>query len=262
MNVAEAQSDPDVLAHMRKYDSWVVIDASGNKHVTFGAGVEIARRSLWLWPLMFVARLPGIWGLGEWTYRFVATRRAHIALPTPKRELSVPVDLRPLTSFALFAFLSFAIVLSMFTNMTDVLYGHPKFVTQDVLVQTLGLSQDWDVFAPTPMVQDSWPVVVGQIASGEQVDVWSDQPVDLYTKPSRVTDIMNNQRWRKFFSKMPYEYWSWQREPFLEWMCDDWNSFQAERQIQTVALWIVTEQTTPAGEGPLVPQFYAQVACS
>jgi len=259
--IAEAQSDPDILTHMRTHDSWVVIDAAGNKHVTFGAGVEIARRSLWLWPLVYLARLPGVWTFGEWMYRFVATRRADIPLPVPKKELTIPADLRPLASFVAFAFLSFVIVLSMFTNLTDVVYGHPKYIAQDVLVKTIGLSQDWDVFAPTPMVQDSWPVVVGTTATGEQFDIWSDQPVDFYTKPDTVTDVLDNQRWRKFLSKMPYDYWSWQREPFLLWVCSDWNHPQQESHMQTAALWIITEQTTPAGEGPLVPQFFGQVTC-
>jgi len=76
-----AQARPEIFAVMQTYDSWVVVNETGEKFTTFQAGVEIARHSpvlKWLVPLAKPAFMQRV---GEWTYRKVANNRRQIPLP-------------------------------------------------------------------------------------------------------------------------------------------------------------------------------------
>ncbi len=77
-HVGPAQAEQSILDTMRKFDSWVVVNETGQTFTTFQAGVEIARYSpilKWLVPL---ARPKFMHRLGEWTYRKIAQRRNKI----------------------------------------------------------------------------------------------------------------------------------------------------------------------------------------
>ncbi len=76
-----AQADAAVFQIMKEYDSWVVVNSSGETFTTFQAGVEIARHSpilKWLVPL---AKPRFMQRFGEWMYRKIAKNRSRIWLP-------------------------------------------------------------------------------------------------------------------------------------------------------------------------------------
>jgi len=80
-HIGSAQADEKIYKIMQKYDSWVIVNETGQIFTTFQAGVEIARHSpilRWLVPLSkprFMQRF------GEWTYRKIAKNRDRIWLP-------------------------------------------------------------------------------------------------------------------------------------------------------------------------------------
>lgn len=80
-HIGPAQDSTTILAVMREYDSWVVVNDQGDTYTTFQAGVEIARCSPLLWILVPLAQPRFMQRFGEWVYRKVAQNRSRIWLP-------------------------------------------------------------------------------------------------------------------------------------------------------------------------------------
>ena len=76
-----AQENDEVFAVMQQFDSWVVVNQTGERFTTFQAGVEIARHSPFLRFLVPLAKPPFMQRFGEWMYRKIANNRSRIPLP-------------------------------------------------------------------------------------------------------------------------------------------------------------------------------------
>ena len=69
------QRVPDVDEVMRKSNTWIVVDQSGQTRTEFDALTYLCRRSPVFWPLSHLLRVPPVPQLGRHLYRFMATRR-------------------------------------------------------------------------------------------------------------------------------------------------------------------------------------------
>ena len=75
VRLTPAQEAPDIDEVMRKANTWVVVDQSGQTRIEFDALTYLCRRSPVFWPISYLLRIPPVPYLGRLLYRFVATHR-------------------------------------------------------------------------------------------------------------------------------------------------------------------------------------------
>ena len=113
----------------------------------------------------------------------------------------------------------------------------------------LRLDQNWNMFAPKPLRDDGWFVIIGERADGGRVDLWQGgQPVSL-EKPARVSAMYKNERWRKYMRNLWYKKNKKHRPAFLGWLCEQWNAGAApEAVITSIEMNYMQENSVPPGE--------------
>jgi hypothetical protein len=95
--------------------------------------------------------------------------------------------------------------------------------------RVVGLSQRWDMFAPSPLKDDGWYVVPGTLSDGRRVDVAGvlrgDQrlrPVS-WERPESIRSTYRSERWRKYLEEVRKNYPA--QQPNLgRYICRTWNS--------------------------------------
>ncbi len=97
----------------------------------------------------------------------------------------------------------------------------------------IGLSQIWDMFAPSPLRDDGWYVVAGTLSDGRRVDVAGvlrgDQSLRRisWRRPDSIRATYRSERWRKYLEEVR------NRFPGLtpnlgRYICRSWNEHHAQ----------------------------------
>jgi hypothetical protein len=84
------------------------------------------------------------------------------------------------------------------------------------VARALGLAQRWDLFAPRPMQNDGWIVVVGFFGGGNEVDLLSGRTPD-WNPPRPLHRHLRDDRWRRFLAQVRLPGGSNRLLPFSEW---------------------------------------------
>jgi len=112
--------------------------------------------------------------------------------------------------------------------------------------ETLGLDQMWGMFAPYPLRDDGWYVVVGTLADGRQVDLFRDGREVSWQKPELVSAMYKNERWRKYLMNLWRKDHASHRLLYARYLARDWNSrHSAGEQVQRVELYFMLKVTQP-----------------
>ncbi|MBN9415739.1 MAG: HTTM domain-containing protein [Candidatus Eremiobacteraeota bacterium] len=112
------------------------------------------------------------------------------------------------------------------------------------------LDQQWNMFAPRPVVDDGYYVVVAETAEGDWMNAWIVGGRELsWDKPARVASQYPNARWRKLMMNLcQKEHKAW-RKPLMEYL------FSRIAGARALRLYYVGERTRPdGGEEPLIVQ--------
>ena len=117
-------------------------------------------------------------------------------------------------------------------------------------LRLLRLDQQWNMFAPRPVVDDGYYVVAAETTEGDWVNAWIVGGRELsWDKPARVASQYPNARWRKLMMNLcQKEHKAW-REALMEYL------FSRISGARALRLYFVTERTRPdGGEEPLIVQ--------
>jgi len=77
----------------------------------------------------------------------------------------------------------------------------PKYVRS--VIRTIGLNQDWQIFAPGIMIKDGWFYVLGTDKNNKTSIIWPEAEKNKELtdkKPYNIAKRYGNQRWRGYFS--------------------------------------------------------------
>lgn len=123
----------------------------------------------------------------------------------------------------------------------------------NIVGHSLRLDQYWTMFAPAPLRDDGWYVLVGVLKSGEEVDLKKGGgPVD-WKKPDSWTNPYAHFRWRSYMSNLLHEEFSHLRPYYCEYFCRQWNArHRGQEEVETAELYFFLERTLPDYEPPKV----------
>jgi hypothetical protein len=112
---------------------------------------------------------------------------------------------------------------------------------------TLGLDQEWGMFAPLPLDLDGWYVAAGRLANGREVDLLAGGRPLTFAKPRLVSAQYPNDRWRKYLMNLEMDEFAKLRGPYARWLCADWNSSHSgERHLVRLRVIFMAERTWSA----------------
>ena len=113
----------------------------------------------------------------------------------------------------------------------------------------LRLDQHWNLFAPYPVKNDGWFVMVGQLKSGKEINLWDPEKPISYDKPAKVSDMYRGHRHQKYMMNMWTKNFKNYRLYFGKHTCRKWNRLQRHKdKLETFQLYYMQERTLPVGE--------------
>lgn len=152
----------------------------------------------------------------------------------------------PPPSFAVGVLLVF---LLLRVGMCNYYWGHHwQVLPRSPDLRLLRLDQQWNMFAPRPVAEDGYYVVVAETQEGEWVNGWIVGPASLsWDKPARVASQYPNARWRKLMMNICQEQHKAWRKGVMAYLCS------LKSEARALRLYFVEEKTLPDGsEAPLV----------
>jgi hypothetical protein len=158
----------------------------------------------------------------------------------------------PTNLLALF-FLGYVFAVNV-TTVSD--YTMPTYAWP--LSQALGLTQNWEMFAPSPAKSTEWFVIPGTLGDGRQVDLLApiiNRNPELvnavaWEKPPTVRTTYRDFYWRKYFSSLINEDAKNRLTYFGKYICLSWNSWHPDGplQVQTFRIIAFKERTAFHGQ--------------
>jgi len=112
------------------------------------------------------------------------------------------------------------------------------------VARVLRLQQRWDMFAPAPMRNDGWIVIVGRMGDGREVDLLRGARALSWQAPAQRGYV--NQRWRRYLMNLVAPARRGYRRPYARWLCRRWR----EAGVQSLELVFMRERTMPPGQAP------------
>ena len=208
VSIAPAQDDAVIGEVLEREVSWVVIDANGGQRLRWDAVAYVMSQSRVLKPFGWLARLYGLIGFGDPTYKLIGDNRKGFGTLTSHAltqtqtipQLSKPAQIG-LGAIILFCFLwnvqGLGGTVQPFKELTQV----------KSVAQKSGFTQRWMMFAPSPPTLDGYPVfeAIGkkgrdQNKVGEDIFPYSPRPLSFET-PDDAVGLFDSTRQRAFLLK-------------------------------------------------------------
>jgi predicted DCC family thiol-disulfide oxidoreductase YuxK len=248
--IQPAQTDPKAAVLLAINNSWVVSDGEEADYLEWDAVRHLVACSPLFWPLAKLLTLKPLKQLGDWFYLFVARNRPVLgeitAVAMPWRP--APVKTARFSSGVAGFFLAFVI----FQNLTT-LPGFPLRMSDGLAAfrQTMGLYQNWSMFAPHPEMTSAWPVILGELKDGSVVDVYNRKPgIPTWNKPEIVSAVYDNYRWRNYLSileDVSYEQGANHlAQNYAGYLCRSWNADAAPgKELSVFNIYFNVEWSLP-----------------
>ncbi|MBS2039923.1 HTTM domain-containing protein [bacterium] len=134
-------------------------------------------------------------------------------------------------------------------GMCNYYWGHHwQVMPRTPDLRLLRLDQQWNMFAPRPVAEDGYYVVVVETPEGDWVNGWIVGDSRLsWDKPERVASQYPNARWRKLMMNLCQDQHKAWREGLMAYL------FSLQSKARALRLYFVEEKTMPDGsEEPLV----------
>lgn len=243
-----AQQDAAIAAEMTQHNSWIVIDAGGVHHMKFEAVAYVCSLSPLFWPVAPLLRWRPVAALGEKIYERVASERSVGA-----RLLSW-MSYRPLKTRASYLgslVVIFCLIYVLMWNLRTLSFAHyEKYFPRrwNWFAYTLRIDQYWNMFAPYPLRDDGWYVIVAQLKNGDEIDIFrGGQPVS-WEKPALVAADYSSQRWRKYMMNIWKKRHRKNRVHYGRYLCRQWNErHKGGERLETFDIYFMRENTPPPG---------------
>ncbi len=201
-DIGPAQGDAAAFSLLDARTSWVVRDRDGRDVVKSEAlRVLIAHSPLFF--LLSVLLAPALMRrIGDRLYDRIGSGRDRISRATaailPYRSIRVRPGLTG--SVVAGVFMVFVFLQNLSTLPAAEIRLPDGFVAAR---QTLGLYQNWTMFAPHPEMNSPWPVIAGHLQDGTAVDVYNRRiGAPDWDKPHYVSKVYANYRWRRYLSNL------------------------------------------------------------
>ncbi|NIL96149.1 MAG: HTTM domain-containing protein [Planctomycetales bacterium] len=266
VRIRRASVDETIAELVKSENSWVVADAAGGRHLRFDALRVLMRHNRLLRPLAQGLSGKPCAALGNSLSRWAAANRRWLGrltccLQVRRRRIRSWWVLQPVLLIVIAYIVSYNLKslpgwrISWLTAQTTIhLWGQPRLIPPQTVYQLgrqLRLDQNWQLFAPHPLLSDGWFVVKGYLQNGRQLDLRTGQP-PTFAPPPRIAGTYPNMRWRKYMEKLrtPGRHTADIRR-FCQYLCRDWNARHApDEQLVRLELYFVKERTQP----PHIPQ--------
>ncbi len=249
--IIPAKENPEIETLMVRENSWVIVDAQGNRATHWSGACMIAAHSplvFWTVPLL---RLPFISHIGEWLYEYGSHKRKAVCIPEP---VATKTQVQK-TGIVLANILVLTLVIYVIGWNIDTLHLKKSVISKEV--EPIGwfthLDQQFNMFAPTPLLEDGWYVFPGVLRDGSMVDVFTQKegPVS-YEKPTWVAYTYKNQRWQKYMMNLWNTDFQQYRLGYGRYLCREWNTHHPEeKQLLRFEMIFMLEQTPAPGQTPL-----------
>jgi len=131
------------------------------------------------------------------------------------------------------------------------------------LAYSLGLWQEWGMFAPSPTKYGYWHVIPGTLRGGQQVDLMAVTRDDFYPregvsweKPDYVRGIYKNAQWQGYLENIvKFEEYVNLRRDFNRYVCQEWNArHTGDEQLMSFQMAYMLEETQPDYQPPTLPK--------
>lgn len=107
------------------------------------------------------------------------------------------------------------------------------------------LDQNWAMFAPYPLIDDGWYVIIAKTNDDEVISLFGvNEKTSLDKKPENYYNEFPNERWRKLMANLWFTNNHSYRERLLEYMCTDWN-IKNSKKIREIDMYFMLEKTPP-----------------
>lgn len=243
--ILPAQHFPEIYPIMERENSWVVTDENNQPHIHWHAMVLLFSARTVFRPIAWIMSFPPFLWAGNKTYRWIADNRGLMGtLSTrfvPFRSLSVkPTVIGSLAAASLF----YVVTSYNVYALPQVKKSTPAHIYQ--IAKTLRIDQRWDMFAPFPLTNSMYPLIPGQLRSGETTNLYpktSDAP--SWQRPNRYYSLYDGYRWRKYFGRLNSHKNNAVRRAFGSYLCTSWNnqSRPLQTQLATFEIFFVKHRT-------------------
>ncbi len=149
------------------------------------------------------------------------------------------------------ALITAALTLIVMWNLCN-LNGFPYRLSKNLssVLRVFLLDQHWGMFSPVPGRYTYWPIVKGQLKSGQSLDIYQHQP---YTQsmPQDFSSWQKNMRYEKFFSRATVEGNEVFAHSFANFLCADWNRSNSDQALNIELAYM--KLLTPLPSEPVTP---------
>lgn len=215
----------------------------------FEALVYIIRQSPIFFPIAWILRIPFVLTIGDKLYRSAANNRtalSNLLKIFSWRHFStrIPRWQQLLAGFFLVYVVTYNI--SLYDRFNWKVTEDMRWVTQVQAFASIGIWQNWKLFAPYPMMDDGWYVIPAKLANGKSVDLWREGSPVNFDKPSQVRHDYKNNRWVKYMRNIYLARNAHLRVYFGRYLCREWNSdHYGPEQLRTFSIVYMMERTLP-----------------
>ena len=110
----------------------------------------------------------------------------------------------------------------------------------DKLGYSIRLDQRWAMFAPYPLREDGWYVIVGELADKSTVDVFHGTRQIYWGKPEHGWQFYRDFRWQKFLTNMANVKNASMRPQYADYVCRQWNAQHAGKsRLKSITIYYV-----------------------
>lgn len=247
IKVIPAQQDIRYGAILEKNNSWIVEKSNGDYLLKWAALVYLFSKSLPFSWVKWILKLLNSLNMGNKIYNTIAQHRkllstiTAIILPWHNTNWNKTTWLNHTLAAA-------CIIMVLQINLQtvfgkDTVPNIPFGINN--IKYTLGLSQKWNMFAPTPISVTRWPVIVGITNDNRSVDIFRELMVTpSHDKPENILSEYSYYRWRKYYGRIAQNKYKRYRVSYVKYECKKWNKKHAKKdQIKKIKLFMVSEKT-------------------
>jgi predicted DCC family thiol-disulfide oxidoreductase YuxK len=250
--IQPAQKTASIYEIMQRENSWVVTDAGGQTFIHWHAMAFLFSQRWPFKPLGWLMSMPPFIQVGNWIYRWVANNRDLMGRITARYLPYRPLRLKPTIIGAVVAAAFFYVVTAFNIYEMPGLRGKmPHHV--EYTARVLRLDQRWDMFAPFPATESSYPLISGNLRDETPVDLYqlTSSKAD-WRPPSRYYSLYPSYRWRKYLGRVRSHGNNSVRQALGDYYCRSWNGIERPRaeQLATLEIRFATIVTAPPGSAP------------
>jgi hypothetical protein len=130
----------------------------------------------------------------------------------------------------------------------DTVPGHRPLLPARLsnLVETIGLDQYFNMFAPEPQTEDGWFVLRGWLQNGRNVDLRTGDYPASFVKPASVADTYGDERYASLLIDLTFDEFAPYREGYLRYLARQWNQqHPPAEQVKTVEMFFIQQINGP-----------------